>query len=54
MTALLVVVVGLLAWGLVQGVLGLALHIAEYVAVALLSGWVGYRAGHWRARHERP
>lgn len=52
-TALLVVVVGLLAWGLFQGVLSLALHIAEYVAVGLLSGWLGYRAGHWRARHER-
>ena len=50
--ALLVIVVGLLAWGLVQGVLGLALHIAEYVAVAVLSGWAGYRAGHWHARHE--
>jgi|GEM_PF-6745933 len=51
-TALLVIVVGLLAWGLFQGVLGLALRVAEYVAVALLSGWVGYRAGHWRGRRE--
>lgn len=53
MTVVLVVVVGLLAFALVQGVLGLAIRVAEYVAVALLAGWVGYRVGHWRGRHDR-
>lgn len=52
-TVVLVVVVGLLAFALVQGVLGLAIRVAEYVAVALLAGWVGYRVGHWRGRHDR-
>jgi Flp pilus assembly protein TadB len=51
-TVVLVVVVGVLAFALFQGVLGLALRVAEYVAVALLAGWVGYRFGHWRGRRE--
>jgi hypothetical protein len=36
------------------GVFVLALHIAEYVALALVAGWVGYRIGHARGRRARP
>jgi Flp pilus assembly protein TadB len=36
------------------GVFLFALHIAEYVALALVAGWVGYRVGHARGRRARP
>jgi hypothetical protein len=36
------------------GVFLFALHIAEYVALALVAGWVGYRIGHARGRRARP
>ncbi len=44
-----VVVAGvvLLAFG---GIVDLAFHIFEYAALALVSGWVGFKIGHWRAR----
>jgi hypothetical protein len=36
------------------GVFLFALHIAEYVALALVAGWAGYRIGHARGRRARP
>jgi hypothetical protein len=48
---LLVVVVA--AWVLVGVVIGL-LHALELVLVAAVAGWVGYRIGHYRGRHQRP
>jgi hypothetical protein len=45
------VVVGAVAIWVFAGVFLFALHIAEYVALALAAGWVGYRIGHARGRH---
>jgi hypothetical protein len=42
----------LLAWAF-AGVIGLAVHIAGYVAVAAVAGWAGYRVGHLVGRHQR-
>lgn len=50
--AIVVVLGGLLAWSLFQGIFSLMLHIFEYVVVAIIAGWAGYKAGHYRARHE--
>jgi hypothetical protein len=44
-----IVVGGLLIWAF-AGVLSVAFRIAEYVAVALVAGWVGYKLGHARGR----
>ena len=44
-----IVVGGLLVWAL-AGVLSVAFHIAEYAALALVAGWVGYKLGHSRGR----
>jgi hypothetical protein len=44
-----IVVGGLLVWAF-AGVLSVAFHIAEYVALALVAGWVGYKLGHSRGR----
>lgn len=44
-----VVVGGLVVWAF-AGVISLAFHIAEYVALALAAGWVGYRGGYARGR----
>jgi hypothetical protein len=46
-----VVVGGILVWAF-GGLVHLALHIAELVAVAAASGWAGYRLGHVRGRHQ--
>lgn len=52
--AILVVIVvgGLLVWAF-AGLLSVAFHIVEYVAVALVAGWVGYKLGHARGRRGR-
>ncbi|MDQ2726718.1 MAG: hypothetical protein M3Y91_02380 [Actinomycetota bacterium] len=54
-TALLVVValiaVVAAVW-LVAGVVFALLRVIELVAVAVAAGWIGYRAGHWRGRHD--
>jgi hypothetical protein len=44
-----IVVGGLLVWAL-AGVLSVAFHIVEYVAIALVAGWLGYKLGHARGR----
>jgi hypothetical protein len=44
-----IVVGGLLIWAF-AGVLSVAFHIAEFVALALVAGWVGYKLGHARGR----
>jgi hypothetical protein len=44
-----IVVGGLLVWAF-AGVVSVAFHIAEYVALALVAGWVGYKLGHARGR----
>lgn len=44
-----IVVGGLLLWAF-TGIVSLAFHIAEYVAVAIVAGWLGYKAGHARGR----
>jgi len=46
-----VVVGGLLVWAF-AGIFDLAFHIFEYVAIALVAGWVGYKLGHAAGRHE--
>ena len=50
--AIVVVLGGLLAWSLFQGIFSLMLHIFEYLVVAIVAGWAGYKAGHHRGRHE--
>ena len=47
-----VVVGGLLVWAF-AGVVGVAFHILEFVAVAAIAGWVGYKLGHARGRRGR-
>ncbi len=37
----------------VVGVVFALLRLIEVVAVAVAAGWIGYRAGHWRGRHDR-
>lgn len=44
-----IIVGGLLVWAF-AGVLSVAFHIAEYAAIALVAGWVGYKLGHSRGR----
>ena len=48
----LIVVGGLLVW-VFGGLFRLAFHIFEYAALAIVSGWVGYRIGQFRGRHGR-
>jgi hypothetical protein len=48
-----VAVAALLAVWVVIGAVFAILRIVEIVAVAVAAGWVGYRVGHWRGRHER-
>jgi hypothetical protein len=48
----LIVVGGLLVW-VFGGLFRLAFHIFEYAALAIVSGWVGYKLGHLRGRRER-
>jgi len=43
---------GVLVW-LFGGPFSLAFHVVEYEAIAAGSGWVGFRLGHARGRHER-
>ncbi|MDA8303035.1 MAG: hypothetical protein M0005_16185 [Actinomycetota bacterium] len=50
--AVVVIVAGILAWGLFQGIFDLALRIAEYVVLAVAAGWVGYKVGHHQGRRE--
>jgi len=47
------VIIGGVAFWAFGGLVHLALHIAELVAVGAASGWVGYRLGHVRGRHQR-
>jgi hypothetical protein len=44
-----IIVGGLLVWAF-AGVVSVAFHIAEFVALALVAGWVGYKLGHARGR----
>ena len=44
-----IVVGGLLVWAF-AGVLSVAFHIVEYVAIALVAGWIGFKLGHARGR----
>ena len=44
------IAVGAVAVWVFAGIFLLALHIAEYVALALVAGWAGYRIGHARGR----
>jgi hypothetical protein len=44
------VVVGTVAVWVFAGIFLFALHIAEYVALALVAGWAGYRIGRARGR----
>jgi hypothetical protein len=44
-----IVVGGLVVWAF-AGVVSVAFHIAEYVALALVAGWIGYKLGHSRGR----
>ena len=44
-----IVVGGVLLWAF-AGVVSLAFHIGEYVAVGAIAGWVGYKLGHARGR----
>ncbi len=44
-----IVVAGVLLWAF-AGVLSLAFHIAEFVAVGAIAGWLGYKLGHARGR----
>lgn len=51
-TGLVVIVVaGLMVWAF-AGIFVLAFHIFEYAALALVAGWVGYKLGHAKGRHE--
>ena len=45
-----VLVVGGLCLWIFSGLFTLAFHIGEFVAVALVAGWLGYRMGHFRGR----
>ncbi len=45
----IIVVGGVLLWAF-AGVLSLAFHIAEFVAVGAIAGWLGYKLGHARGR----
>jgi hypothetical protein len=47
---LAVVVLGGTALWAFSGLFSLAFHIGELVAVALVAGWAGYRAGHFQGR----
>jgi hypothetical protein len=44
-----IVVGGLVIWAF-AGLVSVAFHIAEFVALALVAGWVGYKLGHHRGR----
>jgi hypothetical protein len=44
-----IVVAGVLLW-VFAGVVSLAFHIGEYVAVGAIAGWLGYKLGHARGR----
>lgn len=44
------VVVGAVAVWVFAGIFATALHIAAYVAIALVAGWAGYRLGLARGR----
>ncbi|HVB92203.1 MAG TPA: hypothetical protein VND70_08905 [Acidimicrobiales bacterium] len=44
--------VGAAVW-LLTGLAFALLHVLELLVVAGGAGWVGYRLGHWRGRHER-
>ena len=46
-----IVVGGVLLWAF-SGVVSLAFHIAEFVAVGGIAGWLGYKLGHSRGRRD--
>ncbi|HUC14443.1 MAG TPA: hypothetical protein VMS00_08320 [Acidimicrobiales bacterium] len=48
----IIVVGGVLLWAF-AGVVSLAFHIGEYVAVGAIAGWLGYKLGHARGRRSR-
>jgi len=43
-----VILAGLIAWALFRGVVDLALRLAEFIVLAVVAGWVGYKIGHWQ------
>jgi hypothetical protein len=47
-----VAVIGLVTWVL-AGVVFALFHVIELLIVAGVAGWVGYRLGHYRGRHQR-
>jgi Flp pilus assembly protein TadB len=47
-----IVVAALVIWAF-WGVVSLAFHVAEYVLIALVAGWIGYKIGHARGRHSQ-
>jgi hypothetical protein len=49
----IIVVGGVLLWAF-AGVVSLAFHIADYVAVGAIAGWLGYKLGHFRGRRSTP
>ncbi len=48
----IIVVGGVLLWAF-AGVVSLAFHIAEYVAIGAIAGWLGYKIGHARGRRSK-
>ncbi len=53
MLVVALIVLVLVGWFLIGAVLAIA-RLIELIAVALVAGWVGYRLGHFRGRHQRP
>ncbi len=49
----IIVVGGVLLWAF-AGVVSLAFHIGEFVAVGAIAGWLGYKLGHARGRRRAP
>ncbi len=41
--------IAVVVW-LVSGVVSALLHVAEFIVVAAVAGWVGYRIGRFRGR----
>jgi hypothetical protein len=53
-TGVVVAVLAFIVVGWVAAALFAVLRILELVAVAVVTGWAGYRLGHWRGRSGRP
>ena len=48
-----IIVVGAVLLLAFSSVVSLAFHIAEYVAVGAIAGWLGYKLGHARGRRSK-